>query len=88
MTDSGTKPLDNSSDNSSDPWYKWVLENAGGVLTGGAALVAAFNKNTPVTNVYQSTPGTGAGSMMGGSMWLYIIIALIAIVALFLIFKK
>ena len=85
--DSGTKPVIDSTGDNGSIWDT-ILGNAGGILTGGAALVGAFNRNTPVTNVYQNTPGTGVGNMMGGGMWLYIIIALIAIVALFLIFKK
>lgn len=83
-TDSGTTPVDNGGDNGSI--WSSIFANAGSIFTGGAALVTAFKGTQPVTNVYQNTPTTT--SMLGSNIWLWVIIALVIIVVLFLVLKK
>lgn len=83
-TSSGAKPVDTG-----DNGGIWddIFGNAGSILLGGAGLINALKGNTPQTVVY-APPPTNQNQMNMGGMWLYIIIALIAIVLLFIIFKK
>lgn len=86
--DSGTSPVTNDGGDNGSIWDD-LLKNAGGILIGGAAVIDSLKGNQKVTNVYQSPGNTGgAGIMNMGNIWLWLIIALVVIVVLFLALKK
>ncbi len=86
--DSGTTPVTNDGGDNGSVW-EYIGKYGSGWLMGGAAVIDSLKGNQKVTNVYQSPGNTGgAGIMNMGNIWLWLIIALVVIVVLFLALRK
>jgi len=83
---SGTAAVDTSGTGGGFDWST-VFNNAGKILTGGAAVINAVNK-TPQTQIVQPNGSGILGITATNMTWVYIGLALFVLVILFLIFKK
>jgi len=86
QTDGGGS--DSGSSDSSGSIWQTLIENGGDLLTGSASLLNAFNgKPNTTTVVTQPNSYTSAGSVMSSPL-VWIIVGLVALVAVVMLFRR
>jgi hypothetical protein len=90
VTYNGTDTTGDGTDTSGDGGSIWtsVFDNAGSILTGGAAVLNAVKGTTPGTKIVTgpaTTPTSGAGL---STTWMLIIGLVFLILIVFLVLKK